>query len=253
MNLCTNAYQAIPQGGRLDVRIEHVAVTPPLRIRFPNLLHADYVRLTVCDTGEGISAEAMKKIFGPYYSTKEVGRGTGLGLSVVHGIVSQRGGGVFVESELGKGTNFSVFLPPIQEECVVKPDEMGDTMGAGRGTGNILYVDNEESLAVLGKKILEPYGYTVTCCSRGLDALALFALDPSFYDLLITDYSMPQIMGTRLIEEVRRICPEIPVILISGHVNGIAVEYRQEARIEAILEKPLDTEILARTVQHILC
>lgn len=251
MNLCTNAYQAMPRGGRLDVRLEPVVETSALFRRFPELPPGNLLRLTVSDTGEGIEADAIKKIFDPYFSTKEMGQGTGLGLSVVHGIVSQLGGTVCVESEPERGTCFTVFLPLLDEDKVEKTETISD-MVATEGGGNILYVDNEESLAVLGKKILEPYGYTVTCCSSGLDALTLFFRNPSRFDLVITDYSMPQIMGTRLIGEIRRLRPEIPTILVSGLIDRIAMESGQNLGIDAILEKPIDTELLARTVRHIL-
>jgi PAS domain S-box-containing protein len=251
MNLCTNAWQAMPQGGRLEVRLEAVTVNPVLRSRHPELVDSNYLRLLVIDTGQGIQAEALGRIFDPYFSTKEAGQGTGLGLSVVHGIISQLGGAVYVESEPGRGATFSVYLPLIGEDEEARTERMADTLEADGG-GRILYVDNEESIAVLGKKILEPYGYDVTCCSSGIDALTLFARDPSRFDLVITDYSMPQIMGTRLIGEIRRIRPEIPTILVSGLIDQQVVDSGQSQAIDAILEKPLDKEVLARTVQHIL-
>lgn len=252
MNLCTNAYQAMPWGGRLVVGLEYVVVTPDMRSCYPDLTLDEYLKLTVGDTGEGIDNEALKKVFDPYFSTKKEGHGTGLGLSVVQGIVSQLGGAVYVESELTKGTVFSVFLPRINGTLDTRASmAMADTAEL-EATGNILFVDNEDSLAVLGKKMLESLGYTVTCCSSSIEALAFFRRGPLLYDLLITDYSMPQIMGTRLIDEVRKIRPGTPAILVSGLVDRIADEYRQAGRIEAILEKPLDKEVLARTVQHVL-
>ncbi|KAB2889980.1 MAG: response regulator [Desulfobulbaceae bacterium] len=251
MNLCTNAYQAMPQGGRLEVRLEPVEVDPALRSRYPELVENAYLRLMVIDTGHGIDPEALGRVFDPYYSTKETGQGTGLGLSVVHGIVSQLGGTVRVDSEPGRGACFSVYLPLAAEDRGTKEERIAGPLEASGG-GNILYVDNEEAIAVLGKKILEPYGYGVTCCSSGIDALTLFARDPSRFDLVISDYSMPQIMGTRLISEIRRIRPDIPTILVSGLIDGNVVESGQVLAIDAILEKPLDKEILARTVQHIL-
>jgi signal transduction histidine kinase len=251
MNLCTNAFQAMPQGGRLEVRLEPVAVNDALRSRYPELLENTYLRLMVIDTGHGIHTEELGRVFDPYYSTKEAGQGTGLGLSVVHGIVSQLGGTVRVESEPERGSCFSVYLPLIDEDEGIKAERIAGPLEAVGG-GNILYVDNEEAIAVLGKKILEPYGYDVTCCSSGIDALTLFSRDPSRFDLVITDYSMPQIMGTRLIGEIRRIRPEIPAILVSGLIDRNVLESGQTQTIDAILEKPLDREVLARTVQHIL-
>ena len=251
MNLCTNAYQAMPQGGRLEVRLEPVDVAPALRSRCPELVENVYLRLMVIDTGHGIHPEALGRVFDPYYSTKGTGQGTGLGLSVVHGIVSQLGGTVRVESEPGRGSCFSVYLPLAAEDRGTKAERIAGPLEAVGGA-NILYVDNEEAIAVLGKKILEPYGYDVTCCSSGIDALTLFARDPSRFDLVITDYSMPQIMGTRLIGEIRRMRPDIPTILVSGLIDRNVVESGQDLAIDAILEKPLDKEILARTVQHIL-
>ena len=251
MNLCTNAFQAMPQGGSLEVRLEPVAVTQALRSRYPELVENTFLRLLVIDTGHGIQSEALGRVFDPYYSTKETGQGTGLGLSVVHGIVSELGGTVCVESEPGQGSSFAVYLPLIAEDEGMKAERIAGPLQAVGG-GNILYVDNEEAIAVLGKKMLEPYGYDVTCCSSGIDALTLFARDSSRFDLVITDYSMPRIMGTRLISEIRRIRPEIPAILVSGLIDRSVVESGQIQAIDAILEKPLDKEILIRTVQHIL-
>jgi|GEM_PF-2249556 len=249
MNLCTNAGHAMEKnGGILEVSLHNVELgTGNAEL---NLEPGGYLRLSVSDTGCGMTREVMEKIFDPYFTTKERGEGTGIGLSVVHGIVAQHGGDITVESEPGKGSTFHVYLPLTQaeeEEPAVKEQNP-----LPKGAERILFIDDEAALANMGKQMLQHLGYHVTAMTSSTEALALFREDPNQFDLVITDTTMPHMPGDILAQELMKIRPDIPVIIFTGHSKRISPERAKEMGIKGFLMKPLDMRVLAETVRKAL-
>ena len=250
MNLATNAAYAMREkGGTLDVELSDFSVSPsngnPDGIE-PGL----YMRLTVRDTGVGMSSETIQRIFDPFYTTKAVGEGTGLGLSVVLGIVKQTHGYITVKSELGKGSTFEVYFPKVSEEPTAEGTVIEDRIPTGHE--RILLVDDEEALVEMGEDILAELGYEVTCKTSSREALALFRLDPARFDLIITDQTMPEMTGVELAEEIMTIRPDMPVILATGFSHLVDAKLAQSAGIKAFVMKPLTKKEIARTVRKAL-
>jgi CheY-like chemotaxis protein len=206
--------------------------------------------MQVKDTGPGIPPENLERIFDPFFTTKDVGEGTGLGLAVVHGIVQDRSGGITVQSEEGRGTAFTVYLPASAVESV--EEDAGERMEPHLGTERILFVDDEPMIMKLGQRMLERRGYTVETRACGTDALECFRQNPFGFDLVITDMTMPGMRGDRLAEEVLAIRPDIPVILSTGYSKQISKDKAQEIGIRAFVMKPLTQHELANTVRRVL-
>jgi PAS domain S-box-containing protein len=249
MNLCMNgAYAMQEKGGVLHVEISDFTVSEsdgnPHGIK-PGL----YMRLTVRDTGTGISSDIIDKIFDPFFTTKKQGEGTGLGLSVVHGIVNQHDGYISVESESGKGTTFTVYLPKIAEEP--RTDAVSDD-DFPTGSEHILFVDDEEALVEMGEDILAELGYEVTSRMNSREALALFGLDPSRFDLVITDQTMPEMTGVELAKEILAIKADIPIIMCTGFSHLVDAEAAKGAGIKAFAMKPLTKREIAKTIRKVL-
>ena len=259
MNLCTNAYQAMgEEGGVLEVALERTTVESDHGHTFrgigmsvkEKLVPGPYVCLTVRDTGHGMSPEIMKRIFDPYFSTKRKEQGTGLGLFVVQGIVSNHRGMISVESVPGRGSAFSVLLPQ------VVADSRGMTAvreeAVPSGTERILLVDDEPAIVEMGKKMLERLGYRVTACTRSTEALRLLRERTDQYDLMITDMTMPLITGEKLAVEALKIRHGLPVILFTGFSENINAEKARKLGIRAFLLKPLVRQELATVVRSVL-
>ncbi|MBC8391947.1 MAG: response regulator, partial [Deltaproteobacteria bacterium] len=208
-----------------------------------------YVKLTVSDTGHGIAIGDSNRIFDPYYTTKEVGKGTGMGLSVVHGIVKGHGGSIKVQSEPGVGTTFEIFLPAIQKEAA---PEIGIVADLPTGTERILFVDDEASLVSLNHQRLERLGYEVKSTQDPLEAMKLFRSDPDLFDLVITDMTMPRMTGDELAQEILKVRPNLPVILCTGYSEKISESSAKEIGIRKYIEKPVDIQKLAITVREVL-
>jgi len=249
MNLCTNAAHAMREkGGTLDINLSDHSVSPsngdPHGIA-PGL----YMKLAVRDTGTGISSDIMDKIFDPFFTTKNVGEGSGLGLSVVHGIVKQHEGYITVESELNKGSTFTVYFPKISgalETDAVSDDEVPT------GSERILFVDDEEALVEMGEDILAELGYEVTSRMSSTEALALFKRDPSRFDLVITDQTMPGMTGVELAKEVLAIRADMPIIMCTGFSHLVDADKARAAGIKAFAMKPLTKREIARTIRRVL-
>ena len=251
MNLCTNAAHAMQEdGGVLEVGIGDVQVgSEDPETGYLDLLPGSYLRLTVSDTGYGIPRHLMDKIFDPYFTTKDTGEGTGLGLSVIQGIVKAHEGTITVDSEPGKGTTFHVYLPIIQGE--EKPEK--ETEGPlPTGNERILFVDDEELLIGLGSQRLERLGYEVVPKISSTEALELFRSEPDRFDLVITDMTMPKMTGDKLARELMKIRPDIPVILCTGHSKLISEKQAKEMGIRAFLGKPILKRAMAETVRKVL-
>ena len=215
MNLCTNAAHAMDDRGVLDVGLSHIELSERdlAEQSIVELMPGPYLKLCVSDTGSGMDKDTLGHIFDPYFTTKEVGKGSGLGLAVVNGIVKRHEGAITVLSEPGRGTTFSVYIPrvDVQFEATLQVDDLLPT-----GTERILLVDDEQIIVELGIAILERLGYEVAGETNSLHALEIFRSKPGEFDLIVTDYTMPGLNGTDLAKEIRRVRPDIPVILSTG-------------------------------------
>jgi CheY-like chemotaxis protein len=207
------------------------------------------VKLIVRDTGTGIPADIMDKIFDPFFTTKKLGEGTGLGLSVVHGIVKQHDGYIIAESEPGKGSTFTVYFPQItgEHEAVALHDDEIPT-----GSERILFVDDEEALVEMGEDILAELGYEVTSRMNGREALALFRADPSRFDLVITDQTMPEMTGVDLAREILATRVDMPIVMCTGFSYVVDADKAKQAGIRAFAMKPLTKREIARTIRKVL-
>jgi PAS domain S-box-containing protein len=252
MNLCANASHAMrEEGGILEVGTRNVEVGSwDSESGYLDIPPGNYLRLTVSDTGQGMTPEVLERIFEPYYTTKEKGEGTGLGLSVVHGIVKNYGGTITAYSEPGKGTTFHVYLPVIQEKAEV-PD-IAEFAPIPTGNEHILFIDDELALVEIGKQMLERLGYKVTSRASSTEALELFKAKPNQFDLVITDMTMPYMTGERLAGELMNIRSDIPVIICTGYSDRISEEKAKGMGIRAFVMKPLVIRGLAKTVREVL-
>ena len=208
------------------------------------------VKLSVIDNGAGIDGKNISRIFDPFYTTKTVGQGTGMGLSVVHGIVESFGGYISVESELGRGSTFNVFLPVVEEDA--ENFEVETTALFRTGTERIFIVDDEESILRVSKRILEKLGYKVTIESDSVKALEIFKSNQDQFDLIITDQSMPNMSGSEFVAEISKIRPDIPVILCTGYSTKVSAENAKEKGISKYINKPFDKKLLSDTVREVL-
>jgi len=250
MNLGTNAAHAMrKEGGVLEVRMRDVDLDEDAVVLHPDLSPGSYLALTVSDTGDGIEPKVMERIFDPFFTTKQSGEGTGMGLSMVHGIVKNHRGTVLVESKLGKGTIFDVFLPLVEESA--KP-EADDHSPLPAGIEHILFVDDEKALADLGRQMLSHMGYQVTSRTSSIEALEAFRAHPERYDLVMTDMTMPNMTGTDLSKEILRIRPDIPIILCSGFSEMITGETAKEIGIKAFVMKPMALREIAVILRRVL-
>jgi PAS domain S-box-containing protein len=250
MNLCTNAGHAMKNsGGVLEITLKNVHFTDADIRGYPLMRSSDYICLSVKDTGCGIPSSNMEHIFEPYFTTKESGEGTGLGLAMVHGIVRNCGGDVRVYSEVGKGTAFNVYLPVISREAEKIHEPVSEIP---RGTEHILFVDDEISLVKTSKIILERLGYAVTAVTSAEEALAVFKNTPDAFDLLITDKTMPELTGFDLVREIKSQRPDLPMILCTGVSVKADIEKVQELGINGFLLKPFNKRELACIIRDVL-
>ncbi len=251
INLCTNAAHAMrDKGGTLGVRLVRVTLASPLETHYTQIPPGSYVKLTVSDTGHGIPPEDLHRVFEPYFTTKAPGEGTGMGLAVVYGIVSNHGGGITVESEPGRGSAFHVFFPVVPP---AKPKTEAPVPGTiPSGSGRILFVDDEPMLVGLGQYALRQFGYETVALSDSREALALFREDPHRFDLVVSDYTMPHMTGTELAVEMLRMRPDIPIVLCTGFSASITEEQAKELGIRSFLLKPVSPVLLAQTISALL-
>jgi len=251
MNLCTNAYQAMgSKGGVITIRLERVYLEKRKGIELGNLNQGNYVCLTVVDDGRGIAQKFIDRIFEPYFTTKEMNVGSGLGLSVVHGIVHDHGGAVTVESVPGKGSVFKVYLPEVNSAVAAShPVTKKELI---KGEGRILLVDDEVQIIKYEQKVLERAGYEVhsRTCSR--EALKIFEEKKDWFDLVITDMAMPEMTGLELFKELRKLAPGVPVIICTGYSDYISNESSQKYGIDGYLAKPFTAQQLAGQVKRLI-
>jgi PAS domain S-box-containing protein len=250
MNLCTNADHAMRDtGGTLTISLSTVAVDSEFEARRLGINTGEYLCLRVGDTGYGMPAEVMARIFDPFFTTKEPDKGTGMGLSVVHGIIKSHCGAITVQSEVNIGTTFKVLLPIIRSQVNPSADS-----GGGLPTGNerILFVDDEKTLVDLGQQMLERLGYSVECRTSSIEALELFKTRPDQFDLVITDMTMPNMTGEKLAASLMTIRSDIPVILCTGFSEQISEEKAKKMGIRKYIFKPMVMNKLAQTVREVL-
>jgi CheY-like chemotaxis protein len=251
MNLAVNARDAMPQGGKLHIETRDVIISEERAKACGSSHSGRHVMWAVTDTGEGITEEVLQRIFEPFYTTKGPGKGTGLGLAVVHGVITQHNGHFRVESEPGRGTRFEICLPSIEPEAqAVEPAYQ--QRPAPRGGETILFVEDEDALRGVGLKVLRNCGYTVLEAANGEEAIELLQTSNVPIDLLITDVVMPGMGGRVLAEKIRAQRPEIKVIYMSGYTDGAVMRHGIARDEVAFLAKPFSPNELARRVHAVL-
>ena len=250
MNLCTNAAHALgSRGGRIVVELLPVEIGPESSANYQGLIPGSYLKLIVADNGHGIDPAHLPRIFEPYFTTKGLGEGTGMGLATVHGIVRDHGGDIKVYSEPGIGTTFHVLFPVAGDPLLPINDEISEMPG---GTERILFVDDEQSIVEIGKELLTRLGYTVDTRVDSRDCLEAFRAQPDGYDLVVTDYAMPGMDGEELITEIRKIRRTMPVILCTGFSTSILAKKLSVPGIDFMLMKPMTASDLAVAVRRAL-
>jgi len=248
VNLCTNAAHAMRDtGGVLRVELEPVEVDENLAAAHANLHTGPYARLLVSDTGSGMDETTLAHIFEPFFSTKDTKEATGLGLSVVHGIVMNHGGEIVVESKRGEGTRVMVYLPHAEKEQAPQVEVVDVT-----GEEHVLFVDDEKEIAKLGKRMLERKGYQVTTAANGEEALRLLRKSPDRFDVLVSDQTMPYITGLALAKQAHEIKPHLPVVLMTGYSDMITPEKLEELEVTCLITKPLSGRKLCKAIRRAL-
>ncbi len=251
MNLAVNARDAMPDGGKVVITTANAVLDETWTRSHPGSKAGDFVMLSVADTGTGIDSETLAHIFEPFFTTKERGKGTGLGLATVYGVVKQSGGYVWVESALGKGTAFQIYLPRI-EELVSVPEPVAPIVEAFRGAETILLVEDADALRKLTHMLLEQHGYHVLVAANGAAALQLVEQKPERIDLLLTDVIMPGLNGRALAERLEILQPSLKVLYMSGYTDDAIVNHGVLESGTQLLHKPFSEESLIRKVREVL-
>ena len=251
-NLLTNAYQAMENNqGIISVTMSDISLTaenytPTATLNLP---HGDYVLIEVKDNGKGMATDLRDKIFNPYFTTKQGGDGRGLGLSVVHSIITRCKGAVILDSQPGKGTKISIYLPGFPDE---PEDQKVQNNTISTGEGKILFVDDEKMLVDLGKMMLERIGYQAVSLQSPTEALKIFEEDPGSFSLVITDLTMPNLQGTQLAAKIKKQSPKTPVILATGFDSHTAMARGDSKDIDLVLSKPLSINALSESIKTLL-
>jgi PAS domain S-box-containing protein len=250
MNLANNAVQAMPQGGVLCVSLDALHIETRRAALIGVVSPGEHIVLKVADAGTGIRPEVLERMFDPFYTTKEVGVGSGLGLSLVHGIVASFGGAIDVATELDKGSTFTVYFPRSGDAPAKAADE---NRPLPRGEGErVLVVDDEEPLVRLATETLISLGYAPVGFTSSVNALEEFGANPGRFDVILTDERMPGVTGSAIIREVRRINPSIPILLMTGFLGGAAALKARELGANEVLKKPLLARELATSLARVL-
>jgi len=250
LNLCANAAHAMTdKGGILEIILANENISPDDHHFNHGLKPGNYVRLTISDTGYGMEPEVLEKIFDPFFTTKPTGEGTGLGLSVVHGIVKDHDGGIRAYSEPGKGSSFNIFIPQIESDSAAA---VKHTENARGGKESILVVDDEALLVEMNKQRLERLGYTIVGSTSSVEALEAFRREPHKFDLVVTDYTMPHMTGFELARNLLSIRPDLSIIMCSGLNEPVPTEKIKEAGIREFFVKPVGKNEFGQIVRRVL-
>jgi len=250
MNLCINSSHAMEEtGGKLTLILEKVILDKNSAKAYPELTPGNHVQIMFMDTGQGIDPEIIDRIFDPYFTTKAVGKGSGMGLAVVHGIVKNHNGAISIKSKPGKGTGIRILFPMADKksERITAPDEEL-LMGCER----VLFIDDEISIAAMSKEILERLGYTVETRTNPLEALELFQSAPDRFDIVITDMTMPHMTGVALSEKIIEIRPNIPIIIATGHSALVDEKKARRLGIAGYIMKPMSMATISKAIRKIL-
>jgi len=251
LNLATNALDAMEgKPGRLTVSLQSFHPDEVFLQMHPEFRPVEYARLTVGDTGRGMEDDTLERIYEPFFTTKPFGKGTGLGLAVVHGIVKSHEGIVTVESEVGRGTNFSLYFPA-QNHPPATTDTAISRLAAGRGQ-KILLLDDEPTVIATLQRLLERLNYEAISANHGRQAIALFLENPPRFDLVITDLAMPEMNGLEVARQIHQIRPDLPIVLMSGYAPDLDHENLRLAGIGQRLDKPISLAALAEMLQRVL-
>jgi CheY-like chemotaxis protein len=249
MNLITNAAHAMRgAGGVIEIQLQDICLDEAAVAGMPELGPGQYVRLSVRDTGHGMESGTLEQIFTPFFTTKERDHGTGLGLSIVHGIVESCDGAIRVDSKVGEGTLFTIYLPSLPTVEIDDPEEI---KLLPRGTERILLVDDEAEIVDIVAQMLHHLGYRIETATDPMEALDVFSKTPNGYDLVITDMTMPKLTGDKLAMEIKRTRPDIPIILCSGYSDQMDPEKVDGRWISAFLTKPIGRN-LATLIREVL-
>jgi len=252
MNLCTNAYHSMRNsGGVLRVDLNEIDISKTDCFPGYHISKGKYLMLEVCDTGQGMDQVTLDKAFDPYFTTKKVGEGTGLGLALVFGIVKDHEGYIIADSDPGKGSSFKVFLPITEKPKtnINNQIEAGVLVG---GTERIMIVDDEKSILSVATDLLEGFGYRVSSYSKPIQALNEFEKDPGAFDLIITDMTMPKMTGDELSSNILKIRGEMPIILCTGYNENISKQKAFKMGIKEYMQKPVDNQKLILLVRQLL-
>jgi PAS domain S-box-containing protein len=250
MNLCRNAEYAMPSGGKLSVALDAVDIHEDAALSHGLLEAGRYLRLRVADTGCGMTAEVSARVFEPFFTTRDSGTGTGLGLAVVQGIVTDLGGAIDVVSLPGRGSTFDIYLPRSDAEAIAIADH---ATSLPRGNGErILLVEDEKPLMLLTEEMLAALNYEPAGFTSPAEALAEFRADPTRFDAVVLDQLMPRMAGTELARQMRQLRADVPVVLISGYTGPVLSEQALSAGIDRILTKPLDLRLIADALSQVL-
>lgn len=254
MNLCINARDSMISDGMLIIKLGYEANVSAICNSCKNAVHGKYVKLTVKDSGTGMKPEVLNTIFEPFMSTKDVGKGTGMGLAVVHGILHKHNSHIVVESELNVGTSFHLLIPPLNKSEITpafKDKEHKISFNDGNNK-HILIVDDEESIAIFLEELLKSYNYKVTYTTSSKQALEIFKSAPIDFDLIITDQTMPEMTGIEMIKQILQINTDIPIILCSGYSENIDEKLALEVGCAKYMKKPVRSQSLIQTLHDIL-
>ncbi len=251
MNLCTNAYHSMSKkGGVLTLSLIDTEITEPKMVQGKNVTLGSYIRLKISDTGHGMDKETLKKATEPYFTTKETGQGTGLGLALVKAIVDEHEGFLEVHSKVDKGTSIFIYLPTIVENTIHEAPIYQENKSLN-GSEKIMIVDDEEAIRDIMKEFLKSLGYQVYLFGNGSEALNAFQSNPDQYDLVITDMTMPELPGDKLAEEILKISPDLPIMLCTGYSENMTEDELTELGIKKIFQKPFENSELAFEIRKV--